>query len=81
MFARIVVGVLIGFVAGVVEAIGPSLSPKGRNISEALIFLLGLGFIISSFMFGAIYGVMAVVEIAGGYYVVTKISPVKKASS
>lgn len=79
MFARIVVGLLIGFVAGIVEALGPSLSTKWRTITEALIFLLGLGFVISSFMFGAVYGVMAVAEIAGGYYAFSKIASVKRA--
>ncbi|EKT4472989.1 hypothetical protein QEM11_003892 [Pseudomonas putida] len=81
MFARIVAGLLIGLVAGIVEALGPSLSTKWRTVSEALIFLLGLGFVISSFMFGAVYGVMAVAEIAGGYFVFTKIASVKKARS
>lgn len=79
MFARVVVGLLIGFVAGIVEALGPSLSTKWRTNSEALIFLLGLGFVISSLMFGAVYGVMAVAEIAGGYYAFTKIASVKRA--
>ena len=73
MFARFVVGILIGFVAGFVEALGPSLSKKWQNISEALLFLVGLAFVVSSFMFGALYGVMAIAEIAAGYYAHTKI--------
>ncbi|MNI08400.1 hypothetical protein D3C73_614360 [compost metagenome] len=68
MFARIVVGLLIGVVAGFVEASGPSWSAKWQRISEALLFLVGLAYIGSSFMFGAIYGVMAIAEIAVGFY-------------
>lgn len=79
MFARIVVGLLIGFVTGIVQALGPSLSMKWRTISEVLIFLLCLGFFISSCMSGAVYGVMAVAEIAGGFYAFSKIASVKKA--
>ena len=81
MFARIVVGILIGLVAGLVEALGPSWSKKWQRISEGLLFLVGLAFIGSSFMFGAIYGVIAIAEIAIGYYTYGKIFGPKKASS
>lgn len=72
MFARVVVGLLIGVVAGLVEAFGPSLSKKWQTITEALLFLVALAFIISSFMFGAIYGVIAIVEITIGFYIYGK---------
>jgi NhaP-type Na+/H+ or K+/H+ antiporter len=80
MFARIVVGLLIGVVAGFVEASGPAWSAKWQRISEALLFLVGLAFIGSSFMFGAIYGVMAIAEIAVGFYAYGKVFRSKKAS-
>lgn len=68
MFARIVVGILIGFVGGFIKSCGGRLSDNAQQALEALLFLSGLAFIISSFMFGAIYGAMAIAEIAGGYY-------------
>lgn len=80
MFAKIVVGVLIGFVGGFVEARGPSWRKKTEIISEVLLFLVGLGFIISSFMFGAVYGVMAIAEIAAGFYAYGKVFRSGKAS-
>jgi NhaP-type Na+/H+ or K+/H+ antiporter len=79
MFARIVVGILIGFVAGFVEALGPSLSKKWQNISEVLLSLVGLAFVVSSFMFGAIYGVMAIAEITIGFYAYGKVFRSEKA--
>ena len=80
MFAKIVVGILIGFVGGFVEARGPSWRKKTEIISEVLLFLVGLGFIISSFMFGAVYGVMAIAEITAGFYAYGKIFRSEKAS-
>jgi hypothetical protein len=81
MFARIVVGLLIGVVAGFVEACGPSWATKWLRISEALLFLVGVAFVGSSFMFGAIYGVMAIAEIAVGFYAYGKVFRPEKASS
>ena len=80
MLAKIVVGILIGFVGGFVEARGPSWRKKTEIISEVLLFLVGLGFIISSFMFGAVYGVMAIAEIAAGFYAYGKVFRSGKAS-
>lgn len=81
MFAKIVVGILIGFVGGFVEARGPSWKKKTEVISEFLLFLIGLSFLISSFMFGAIYGVMAIVELTAGFYAYGKVFRTEKASS
>ena len=81
MFARVVIGLLIGLVAGFVEALGPSLSKRWQNISEVLISLLGLAFVVSSFMFGVIYGVMAIAEITIGFYAYSKAFRSKKAHS
>ena len=73
MFAKIVVGLMIGFVGGFVEDRAPSWRKKTETISEVLLFLVGLSFLISSFMFGAIYGVMAIAEIAIGYFAYVKV--------
>ena len=81
MFAKIVVGILIGFVAGFVEGRGPSWSKRTETISEVLIFLVGLAFLVSSFMFGAIYGVMAIAEIAIGFFAYGKVFRSEKANS
>jgi len=81
MFAKIVIGILIGFVGGFVEARGPSWKKKIEIISEVLLFLVGLSFLISSFMFGAIYGVMAIVELTVGFYAYGKVFRTKKANS
>ncbi|WLG49090.1 hypothetical protein [Pseudomonas sp. FP1742] len=81
MLARIVVGVLIGFVAGLVEAGKLPVSPKSLQVLEVLLFLVGGAFVVSSFMFGAIFGVMAIAEIAAGYYAYTKVFRSEKAES
>lgn len=69
MFARIVVGILIGLVAGFVEARVLPLSQSTQSMTQGLLVLIGLAFVVSSFMFGAIFGVMAIVEIVAGYHV------------
>lgn len=81
MFAKIAVGILIGFVGGFIEARGPSWKKKTEIISEVLLFLVGLSFLISSFMYGAIYGVMAIVELTAGFYAYGKVFRTEKASS
>jgi len=81
MFTQIVVGILIGFIAGFCEAKGPSWSKKWQNISEVLLFVVGLAFLVSSFMFGATYGVMAIVEITIGFYAYRKVFRPEKANS
>ncbi|MNF62590.1 hypothetical protein D3C84_442740 [compost metagenome] len=73
MLARIFVGIVIGLVAGLIEAGSLSLSKRQNQIAEALIFIVGAGFIGASFMFGAIYGVMAIAEIAIGFYAFGKL--------
>ncbi|WP_339406514.1 hypothetical protein [Pseudomonas helleri] len=80
MFARIIVGLLIGFIAGLVEAFGPSMSKKWQNMSELLIILTGLAFIVSSFAFGLIFGFMAIIEITAGFCAYGKVFQPKKTS-
>lgn len=81
MFAKIVVGVLIGFVAGFVEARGRLWSKKTETVSEILLFVVGVAFIGSSFTFGVVFGVMAIAEIAAGFYAYGKVFRSIKASS
>ncbi|WP_414903644.1 hypothetical protein [Pseudomonas sp. IT-P260] len=81
MFAKIILGILIGFLGGVVEDRGPSWRRKTEIISEVLLFFIGLAFLISSFMFGALYGAMAIAEITAGVYAYQKVFRSQKASS
>lgn len=78
MFARIVVGVLIGLAAGLVESGRLPLAAKTLQILQVLLFVAAIAFVASSFMFGAVYGVMAIVEIAAGYFGYTKVFKTKK---
>ncbi|MHD0644964.1 hypothetical protein ACYPKM_05015 [Pseudomonas aeruginosa] len=71
MLARIIVGVLIGVAAGVFMNWKRPMEPKTLKIIQVFIGIVAIGFIASSFMFGAIYGLMAVGEIAIGYFVYT----------
>lgn len=81
MFAKIVVGILIGFLGGFLEARGSSWRKKTEIISEVLLFLVGLAFLLSSFTFGLVYGFMAIAELTVGFYVYRKIFRSEKASS
>ncbi|NMY04596.1 hypothetical protein HBO12_16680 [Pseudomonas sp. WS 5059] len=67
MFVKIAVGIVIGFLAGFVDALGPSWSKRAETVLQVLIFLLGLAFLASSFMYGVMYGVMAIAEIGVGF--------------
>jgi Ca2+/Na+ antiporter len=73
MFARIIVGILIGLAAGLFLSGKVSLEAKTLQIIQVFVGIVAIGFIASSFMFGAVYGVLAVVEIAGGYFAYTKL--------
>ena len=67
MFMKIAVGIVIGVVAGFVEALGPSWSKRAQTVFEVLICLAGLAFLASSFMVSAFYGVLAIAEIGVGF--------------
>jgi hypothetical protein len=73
MFARIIVGVLIGVAAAFVLNGKLSIDPKTLQILQGFIGVIAIGFIGASFMFGAVFGVMAVAEIAIGYFAYTKL--------
>lgn len=64
MLARIIVGIIIGAIAGFFLS-------KQSTSSVAVVFigLIVIAFIASSFMFGAIFGLMAIGEIVVGYWI------------
>ena len=66
MLERIVIGIVIGLAAGFF--LSEKFKNQHRNIVIGFMLLIIVAFIGSSFMFGAIYGAMAVVEIALGYW-------------
>ena len=73
MLARIVVGVLIGLAAGLFLSGKFSLDGNTLQIIQVFIAIVAIGFIAASFMFGAVFGVLAVAEIAAGYFAYTKL--------
>ena len=73
MFARIIVGILIGLAAGLVESGKLPVSPKTLRVLQALVIVAAIAFVSSSFMFGAVYGVLALAEIAAGYFGYTRL--------
>lgn len=81
MFARIAIGILLGFVAGLVESGVLRLSARSKNIAEALLFVVGVSFVGASFMFTAIYGLMAIAELVIGFYAFRKAFDCLKAKS
>ena len=68
MLERIIVGVLIGLVAGFVLTKKFDDNNNAMNVVSGFIALISIAFIGSSFMFGAVYGGMAIGEIALGYW-------------
>ena len=64
MLARIIVGIIIGAIAGFFLS-------RQSTSSFAVVFigLIIIAFIASSFMFGAIFGLMAIGEIVVGYWI------------
>jgi len=73
MFARIVVGLLIGLAAGLVLSGKISLDPKTLQVVQGLLAVAAIGFTAASFMFGAVFGLMAIAEIAIGYFTYVKV--------
>lgn len=67
MIERIVFGVIIGFVSGFAFKI----EAKNQNIKifQGFLGLIIVAFISSSFVFGVIFGIMAICEIAFGFWV------------
>jgi hypothetical protein len=68
MIVKIIIGILIGFFAGFFLA-----KDDGNSDSSALVLIIiaiaSIGFVGSSFMFGGIFGLMAIGEIIVGYFI------------
>ncbi|WP_028694317.1 hypothetical protein [Pseudomonas cremoricolorata] len=73
MFARIIVGILIGLAAGYLVNGKVSVSAKTLQILQIFAGIVAVAFIASSFMFSVGYGVLAVLEVAGGYFLYTSV--------
>tara|TARA_R110002124_G_scaffold61789_2_gene169055 strand:- start:2989 stop:3231 length:243 start_codon:yes stop_codon:yes gene_type:complete len=78
MLERIIAGIVIGLVAGFLLSIKFDESSNTKNIVTIFTALVIVAFIGSSFTFGAVYGAMAVGEIALGYWISNSISGQKK---
>lgn len=78
MLERIIAGIVIGLIAGFLLRITFDESSNTQNIVIAFIALVVIAFIGSSFMFGAVYGAMAVGEIALGYWISSSVSGKQK---
>lgn len=78
MFERIIAGIVIGFVGGFVLSRNFEEGSNAKNIVLAFVALVVVAFVGSSFMFGAIYGAMAVGEIAVGYWISSAVSGEQK---
>lgn len=72
MLERIIIGVLIGLFMGAVMSPEFEVANKNRVILLLFLLMFMIAFIISSFKFGVIYGMMAIGEIAVGYLIVTR---------
>ena len=68
MLLYIIVGVIIGLAIGFFLSDKFNVENKTKNIVIAFSALIVIAFVSSSFMFGAIYGVMAIGEITLGYW-------------
>ena len=79
MLERIIAGIVIGLIAGFVLSIKFDESSNTKDITLGFLALVVIAFVGSSFMFGAIYGAMAIGEVALGYWISSSISGQKKA--
>ncbi|MWK59793.1 hypothetical protein GO594_27725 [Pseudomonas otitidis] len=75
MFARIVVGILIGVAAGFFVNRRLPIAAQTLKIIHIFIAVIAMAFIAASFKFGAVFGVIAVAEIACGYFAYLKLFP------
>lgn len=75
MFERIVVGLIIGFVSAFAfKDTAENSDQQNTNVFQIFMGLVALAFIGSSFMFGAVFGLMAIAEIAIGFWVAKNIT-------
>ena len=68
MLEKIIIGVIIGFVSGFFLSKNDDKSDSS-GIILIFIGIVSIGFIGSSFMYGAVYGLMAIGEIVIGFVI------------
>ena len=73
MLAKIITGVIIGFVSGFFLVRNDDKKNESSDIIVAFIAIVSIGFIGSSFMYGAVYGLMAIGEIVVGFSMASSI--------
>ena len=72
MLAKIITGLIIGFVIGFFLVRNDDKN-ESFEIIVAFIAIVSIGFIGSSFMYGAVYGLMAIGEIVVGFSMASSI--------
>ena len=73
MLEKIITGVIIGFVSGFFLVRNDDKKNESFEIIVAFIAIVSIGFIGSSFMYGAVYGLMAIGEIVVGFSMASSI--------
>ncbi len=74
MLIKIIIGFVIGLFSAIALFSAESTGNKSMLTAVSAVFLIvSIGFIISSFLYGAIYGAMAIGEIAIGLFVGYKV--------
>lgn len=73
MLAKIITGLIIGFVIGFFLVRNDDKKNESFEIIVAFIAIVSIGFIGSSFMYGAVYGLMAIGEIVVGFSMASSI--------
>ena len=68
MLERIIAGIVIGAFAGLFFGKKFSIKENTKSIITGFIGVVVIAFVGSSFMFGAIYGFMAIGEVSIGYW-------------
>lgn len=80
MFERILIGLVIGFVSAFAfKGVTEDSVQQNTNVFQIFMGLIVLAFIGSSFMFGAVFGLMAIGEIAIGFWVAKNITKQSRA--
>lgn len=73
MFVKIITGIILGFFSGLFISIDNK-KPSGIiSIIAGIFSIISIGFIFSSFMYGSIYGIMAIGEVFVSFGIATSI--------
>jgi hypothetical protein len=81
MLERVIAGIIIGLVAGLLLGKKYPDGSKAQTIALSFVALVVVAFVGSSFVFGAIFGAMAVGEIALGYWISSLVTEQKQPSN